>query len=168
MRFQVNENGVISFKEPWQYSYPNRFPTDYFFTRRGLAAAPFWSDNDIRRAGSVRYATFHNNTPEDLANEPGQTLLAEVNKYIQDRQGEGEEPFVGNWLLIAHWDNVHPSPHGEDGQSGISVEELERVALARNMYSAVRILPFIADKQLPGHSCHQWNLYSFYFHVHLW
>ena len=120
----------------------------------------------------MRYATFHNNTLADLANEPGQTLLAEVNKYIQDRQGEGEEVFVGNWLLIAHWDNVHPSPHGEDGQSGILVEELERVTLAKKwlsiMCSAVTILPFVADKQLPGHSCHQWNLYSFYFHVHLW
>ena len=81
----------------------------------------------------MRYATFHNNTPEDLAKEPGQTLLAEVNKYIQDRQGEGEDPFMGNWLLIAHWDNVHPSPHGEGSQSGIPVEELERVNLARNI-----------------------------------
>lgn len=122
---QVNENGVISFEDPWQYSYPDRFPTDYFFTRQGLAVAPFWSDNDIRLAGAVRYATYSSN--DEVTNEAGQLLLHEVNEYIRDRQGEVEEIFTGNWVLVAHWDHVHPSPHGEGNQNDYPMDELEKV-----------------------------------------
>lgn len=89
---QVNENGVISFKEPWRYSYPNRFPTSYFFTRRGLCVAPFWSDNDIRRAGTVLYATYDDKV-DATTNKAGRRLLTHVNKYIQDRYTD--EPFKG-------------------------------------------------------------------------
>ena len=127
MNFQVNENGVISFNEPWQYSYPNRFPTRNFFTRTRLAVAPFWSDNDIRRAGAVRYATYHSD--ESTSNKAGQALLARVNNYIQTRYTE--DRFIGNWLLVAHWDHVHPSPHGEDNVGDILVNELEKVVDSR-------------------------------------
>ena len=55
-------------------------------------------------------------------------LLDLVNKNIQALQGEeSEERFVGSWMLIAHWDGVHPSPHGGDDHGGISEEELDRV-----------------------------------------
>lgn len=121
---QINENGVISFEDPWQYSYPNRFPTNYYFTRKGLAVAPFWSDNDIRLAGAVRYATYSSNN--DVTNTAGQMLLDEVNRYIQERQ-TGQ--FTGNWLLIAHWDKVHPSPHGDGNPSAFPMDELEKVLL---------------------------------------
>ena len=126
MLTQVNENGVISFNEPWKYSYPDRFPSENFYTRRRLVVAPFWSDNDIRLSGAVRYATY-SETNDKTTNEAGQMLLDEINEYIQDRQSSEEEMFVGNWLLIAHWDHVHPSPHGEGSQSEVSMEELERV-----------------------------------------
>ena len=115
---------MISVEDPWQYFYPDRFPTDYYFTRQGLAVAPFWSDNDIRRAGAVRYATY--SSKDDTENKAGQMLLDEVNMYIEDRQ---REQFRGNWLLIAHWDHVHPSPHGEGIFGDITLEELERVLL---------------------------------------
>ena len=53
--FQVSENGVISFDAEWKFAHPSRFPTDYFYTRNAYVVAPFWSDNDIRKEGTVRY-----------------------------------------------------------------------------------------------------------------
>ena len=53
---KVNENGIISFANPWPYSSPSRFPTNWYWTRNQYVVAPFWSDNDIRRSGSVHYA----------------------------------------------------------------------------------------------------------------
>lgn len=124
---QINENGVISFDKPWKYSYPNRFPTSFYWTRQGLAVAPFWSDNDIRKDGAVRYATYDSLITN--TNTAGRQLLEQVNSYIQTLQEEEEEEerFVGLWMLIAHWDGVHPSPHGGDDHGGISEEELNRV-----------------------------------------
>ena len=91
----------------------------------GRAVAPFWSDNDIRREGRVRYATFHS---DDAATNPqGKNWLDQVNMYIQNTQEEGEEPFIGEWVLTVDWSNVHPSPHGDDDHRGISEDELAKV-----------------------------------------
>ena len=90
-----------------------------------MAIAPFWSDNDIRREGAVRFATFHSN---DAASNPeGKNWLDQVNMYIQSTQDEDEGKFEGNWLLTVHWDHVHPSPHGEEDHRGINEDELEKV-----------------------------------------
>ena len=86
--------------------------------------APFWSDNDIRRDGAVRYATYSVN---DNENPQGERLMQFLNGYIQRFQAEDEDPFEGQWLLTAHWDNVHPSPHGEEDHRGIPEELLELV-----------------------------------------
>lgn len=120
---QVNENGVISFKQPWQYPYPDRFPTEYYWSRQGLAVAPFWSDNDIRKAGAVRYVTYTLQIGDTTS--PGKKLLDEVNKRIR----KVDEDFSGKWLLSAHWDHVHPSPHGDDNHRGIPKSELEKVSI---------------------------------------
>ena len=90
-----------------------------------MAVAPFWSDNDIRKSGAVRYISFHVNDAQ--INPKGKTWLDQVNKYIQSIQGEDEEIFEGKWLVTAHWDHVHPSPHGEDDHQGISEDELDKV-----------------------------------------
>ena len=39
---QVNENGAFSFEEPWQFSHPNRYPTNYPGTRLKHIISPFW------------------------------------------------------------------------------------------------------------------------------
>lgn len=122
---QVNENGIISFNKPWKFSLPDKFPTKYFWTRAGMAVAPFWSDNDIRKEGAVRYATFHSS--EVAAKPEGKDWLDQVNTYIQSTQGEGEKAFNGTWVLTVHWANVHPSPHGDEDHRGISEEELDKV-----------------------------------------
>ena len=116
---------MISFNRPWGFSVPDRFPTGYFWTRTGLAVAPFWSDNDIRREGAVRYATFH--STQAASNPEGRDWLRQVNRYVQSTQEEGEEEFEGRWVLTVHWENVHPSPHGEEDHRGISEEQLEKV-----------------------------------------
>ena len=87
--------------------------------------APFWSDNDIRRSGAVHYAVY--SSSEGASNQQGRAILDQVNARIQAQQPEGEEVFTGTWILIAHWDHVHPSPHGDDNHRGIPEEELERV-----------------------------------------
>ena len=127
----MNENGVISFNEPWKYSYPDRFPTKFFYTRDTLAVAPFWSDNDIRREGNVRYATYCDFTlNEDLCtdSEEGATALGLVNTYINAGKGPDVNRFFGKWMLIAHWENVHPSPHGDNNPPpGIPQDDLDKV-----------------------------------------
>ena len=126
---QVNENGVISFDKVWKFGYPERFPTDFFWTRQGLAVAPFWSDNDIRKEGTVRYASYCTiplNEECSFSSEE-QEIMDMVNRYIQDNQDVNEDRFEGNWLLVAHWDHVHPSPHGEEDHNGIPQEELDKV-----------------------------------------
>ena len=110
----MNENGAISFEREWKFAYPERFPTDSEQTMQGLVVAPFWSDNDIRKEGSVRYATY---SVDDSANNPvGAELMKTVNNYIRTLEVEG---FHGRWFLVAHWNGVHPSPHGSDNTSSI-------------------------------------------------
>ncbi len=128
---QVNENGVISFERPWRYSYPDRFPTNSFFTRQALCVAPFWSDNDIRREGRVSYFSYSCNAdPFGECKDPPQGIntLSSVNNFINQIIDEDEARFNGKWLLVAHWQNVHPSPHGDDNPNlGIPQEELNKV-----------------------------------------
>ena len=118
----MNENGAISFEQEWKFAYPERFPTNSEPTMQGLVVAPFWSDNDIRREGSVRYATY--SVEDGTSNPAGTDLLRRVNDYIQTL---GAEDFHGRWLLVAHWDQVHPSPHGDENTTNIPQEELNKV-----------------------------------------
>ena len=118
---QVSENGAISFEQEWRYFTPLRFPTSSEEIMQRLVVAPFWSDNDIRKEGAVRYATYTKGEGSAL----GETLLTNLTWYIR---GLNREPdFVGHWLLIAHWDGVHPSPHGGSSSNGISQVELDKV-----------------------------------------
>ena len=110
----------------YSYIHPELFPTDNDNIRNSLALAPFWSDNDIRKEGAVRYATYNS----VIDNHPnGSVLLNLMNVNIQALQDEESvKKFVGSWMLIAHWDGVHPSPHGGDVHGGISEKELDRVS----------------------------------------
>lgn len=109
---QVNENGVVSFGDTWSYASPTPFPTVPVSASNKVVIAPFWSDNDIRLEGAVRYASYYY---LDEGNEPAAELLVRVNEYITSFQTEEKTEFSGRWLLVAHWDNVHPYPHGDPG-----------------------------------------------------
>lgn len=121
---QVNENGVISFDEPWAFSHPNRFPTTYVHSRLGHALAPFWSDNDIRKEGDVRYVAIEGNSAPD----DGGNIFFEASNFVNRRFVAEDEPsFVPTWMLVAQWDHVHPYPHGSDDHEGIDEDYLRRV-----------------------------------------
>ena len=77
------------------------------------------------------------NFTSDISNaeSEGRQLMDEVNAYIQAQQGETEERFEGNWLLAAHWDHVHQSPHGDNisGIDGIA-NDLEMVTVTKTVF----------------------------------
>ena len=119
---QVNENGVFSFGDPWQFSHPNRYPTTNPATRLRHVIGPFWSDNDIRREGTIRYVTIESTSPTGSIR-----IMNETADYVNDRLVVGDEVFQPTWMIIAQWDRVHPHPHGEPHE-GASEEYLNRVS----------------------------------------
>ena len=118
---QVSENGVFSFDEPWMFSHPSPFPTTNVYIRNRLVVAPFWSDNDIRKEGTVRYAFI---TPKQSSK--GDKLIDEVVSYVLN-QLKNIDRFEATWLLLAQWEKVHPSPHGADDTNGIPQSILDKV-----------------------------------------
>ena len=87
--------------------------------------SPFWSDADIRRNGTVRYAT----TSISSRNRREIRELFNINQFVNSRllDENSDVPFRGTWMLVAHWDKVHPSPHGAEDHLGIPEEELDKV-----------------------------------------
>ena len=40
-------------------------------------------------------------------------LLKNISKFIHlHHEQAAMDEFEGEWMLLAHWDNVHPYPHG--------------------------------------------------------
>ena len=115
---QVNENGLFSFDKSYKFSHPNRFPTDNIYSRLRDTVAPFWSDNDIRKNGTVRYVDI-------VKGSEGNYLLEETAAYV--RNTLLIEEFRPTWMIVAQWDKVHPHPHGADSHEGFSEEFLGKV-----------------------------------------
>ena len=142
-------------------------------TQLGKVIAPFWSDNDIRKEGTVRYITYCNitNQAQCAFHNESQIILDEVNRFIQSNQADSsQEPFVGTWMLIAQWDQVHPSPHGAEDTEGIPPEELSKVLKLECMLKLRIILQylFFADKHIPGSCCKQFISHISSVYIHLW
>ena len=75
--------------------------------QNGLLIAPFWDDVDISGGGgTVSYHTFSSADSDPLTTDNFDL----VNTYVNSVHGEGD--FVGTWMLVAHWDQVSPYPHG--------------------------------------------------------
>ena len=72
--------------------------------------APFWDDVDTILEGDIFYEVHSTASgyPDSL------NLMSQVDSYIQ---GETGGDFSGTWMLVAHWDRVHPWPHGDTGDS---------------------------------------------------
>ena len=104
---QVNENGVFSFEDPYKFSHPNPYPTGSPATRVKHVLSPFWSDNDIRREGTVRYVTFERSFPMD-----GSQIMDEAAAYVNTQLVNDDQVFHPTWMIVAQWDRVHPYPHG--------------------------------------------------------
>lgn len=83
---QVNANGVISFREPFQSHNPREFPLETMT----VLIAPFWDDINIMRAGQIFFRICNN-----------QDLLFQVGLRIADF--DNFDPSV---LFIATWNEV--------------------------------------------------------------
>ena len=75
--------------------------------------APFWSDNDIRKGGFVRYLALSRGDSEE-----GDEMMDLAVTYLQQNNGVSNA-FRGTWMLVAQWDKVHPHPHGESSEQDI-------------------------------------------------
>ena len=135
---QVGTNGIVSFGQPFYFNNPSIFPTDNFFIHSTNVTAPFWSDMDTRVAGSVSYETHQRGS-----NAESNAKLERVSGFIAARENIS---FTASWMLLAHWDRVHPYPHGLIGSSGTSgpyQDFLNSVSLAvARMAKSVMILIF--------------------------
>ena len=95
---------MISFSRPFYYSYPSPFP-GYYYLRRFYVVAPYWADHDIRRDGEVYYEALVKGESSD------DRVLNRVNHYITLN---ADPEFVGTFMILAEWQNVHPYPYGSD------------------------------------------------------
>ena len=155
---QVSENGVISFGEKWFFDKPERFPTRNPNIQKRYVVAPFWSDNDIRKSGTVRYVLI--NRENDEISDQEILLLNETTALVQRTLNRN---FRANTMLIVQWDHVHPFPHGRSQEERTLQDDndndfLEKVLplvidlhdLSYNfMFQIVIIITFL-DQHLPG------------------
>ena len=74
---QVGTNGIISFGQPFNFYYPERFPSRYPSIRATYVAAPFWHDVDITRSGDILYTVLNDNKLD---------VFNKVNRFIQVSQ----------------------------------------------------------------------------------
>lgn len=120
---QIGDNGVISFGTPFFLFIPEAFPGSINID----VVAPYWSDNDIRREGSVKYEVLQagNSLREDM-------LLATVSDFITETLGN-MTTFKGSYMILAEWNNVHSFPHGSSSSS-LSPTQEEFIALVCNNY----------------------------------
>ena len=121
LSLKVSENGVISFEQPWRFAQPEKLPTSNPSIQRIDAVSPFWSDNDIRKNGTVRYVAI-----EEGSSAGGDVILGYISRLLQRR---GYPDFIGRYAIIAQWDHVHPFPHGNPSGYNISDTELNKVCV---------------------------------------
>ena len=80
---------------------PSLFPTTSADIYWLYSVAPFWSDADLRNEGTVMWKFY---TRSDIDFSP-------VDDVVSSDQNT---TYVGSWMLVVHWDGVHPFPHGDD------------------------------------------------------
>uniref|UniRef100_A0A4W5R4F4 NIDO domain-containing protein n=1 Tax=Hucho hucho TaxID=62062 RepID=A0A4W5R4F4_9TELE len=85
----VNHNGHLTFNEAFSSFIPHRFPA---FSTRDLIA-PFWTDLDNRRNGTISYRQYTSGSVLQQATQ-------DINQYFPNLG------FSVNWVFIATWDKV--------------------------------------------------------------
>ena len=115
---QIGVNGLISFGEavPLSPQDSGNVTVEFPSEQNSRVLAPFWSNNDIQRAGSIRYEIYDDSTADTLAI----AVLERVSDVIANRTGEA---FLGRWMLLVEWRDCHPYPHGEMGRTANSYEQ---------------------------------------------
>ena len=113
--------GVFAFGEEFAYEAPGEFPTLSASTHFKYVVAPYWSNTDTRMDGQVWYETYQQGA--------GDALLNTVGTFIANETGVD---FVGTWMLVAKWENVHPFPHGSSLAQDRQDPYLEKVSHTTN------------------------------------
>lgn len=116
--------GVISFGEEFAYEAPGEFPTESASTYYKYIVAPYWSNTDTRMDGQVWYQIYQSG-----GGGMSDTLLNTVGTFIVNQTGVD---FVGNWMLVAKWEGVHPFPHGRSLAQDRQDPYLEKVSIYPN------------------------------------
>lgn len=96
-------NGHISFLTQYTHFNAELFPTTNPSIYWDFVSAPFWSDVDLRLAGSASW--------EIHTTAQSQDLIDAVSEFIRDNYN-GSGDFQGGWMMIGYWEDVHPFPHG--------------------------------------------------------
>ena len=81
--FQVNTNGIISMEFPFSSHFIRNFPIENKYL-----IAPFWSNVNTYRGGTIRYQVYSN----------GSSLHDTIEENFN---------FNAQWMLVAEWDSVH-------------------------------------------------------------
>ena len=111
---QVNANGLFSFNKSFFFSHPNQFPTDNIYSRLRNVVAPFWSDNDIRKNGTIQYVDINIRYPLNLTQDHEKHVISEVLAHLKETGTTGtgttgtEQEFRPKWMIVAQWDKVPP------------------------------------------------------------
>ena len=85
-------------------SYPSQFPTSDPDSYWLFSVAPFWSNADLRVEGSVRWRIYNRS---EIDFSPVDNLISIEKNTTYD----------GDWMLVVHWDGIHPFPHGDDQEA---------------------------------------------------
>ena len=93
MHTQVNANGILSFRVPYDRSSSQRF--DSSFLPSVPLVAPFWADVDITRFGKI----FYRQTDDPVSLQHAADLLREL--FLTPHS-----IFYPTILFIATWDRV--------------------------------------------------------------
>ena len=107
----------------WFYDKPERFPTRDRYIQGRYVFAPYWSDNDIRREGTVRYVVIKEGEGGGFFDN-GAAYLADAVSIVRSRYFRD---FQARAMLVAQWENVHPFPHGSP-DADVNDELLSRVS----------------------------------------
>ena len=105
---QVGTNGIFSFGRDFRQDLPAQFPSSDAEIFYSYLVAPFWSNIDTRLDGRVNYEV-HVTGESSLSDN----FLGRVSAFIDAEQDPG---FVGNWMIVATWNGVHPFPHGASAE----------------------------------------------------
>ena len=136
---QVNENGLFSFNKPFFFSHPNQFPTDNIYSRLSNVVAPFWSDNDIRKNGTIRYVDIDIRYPLNSMHDHEKHLVSEVLARLRKTGTTGtEQEFQPTWMIVAQWDKVPPF-----SQEGVSSKVYNYVCTYMHLLFVNKLTMFI-------------------------
>lgn len=107
------------------YEDPSPFPTTSPGSYWSYSVAPFWSNADLRIEGRVQWKIFDRSTID----------FSPVDNVVSSTLNTS---YVGSWMLVVHWDGVHPFPHGDD-QTAVYNQKV-RKAIANTHYNVCDFL----------------------------